>query len=143
MVTTLSRLAYSDCFDLLEKAITDPKGIRVKFASFEDATLFRLRLHTARKIDRAENMEIYQHGDAMFGRSVYDGLVMRIRRVNNLDWTEGAWLRMERIDAREFEFESLASEEEISLQPPSPVMIKIVPKAKPKEHEVQSIKRRL
>ena len=34
MVTSTSRLAYSDCFDLMDKAIADPKSIKVKFASW-------------------------------------------------------------------------------------------------------------
>lgn len=142
MVTSMSRLAYSDCFELLEKAIDDPKGIRVKFASYEDAYHFRLRVHTARKIDRVDNMEIYQPGDQMFGRSVYDGLTMKIKRLNGKDWRDGAWLNMERIDAREFELESLASVEEVPLQPPSPVMIQIVPKDLPQTHMMEPIPRK-
>jgi hypothetical protein len=106
MVTSTSRLAYSDCFDLMNKAIADPKGIQVKFAQSEDAWHFRIRLHTARKIDRLDNMTTYPETHAMHGKSVYDQLTMRIRTP---DGPEGiAWLRLERIDAREFEIESLS-----------------------------------
>jgi len=102
MVASYSRLAYSDCFDLFEKAIADPKGIKIKFANPDDAYHFRLRLHQARKIDRKDNTEIYEPGDVMYGKSVYDRITCRIRN----DGT-GVWLRLERVDAREFEVESL------------------------------------
>jgi len=106
MVTSTSRLAYSDCFELMDKAIADPKGIKVKFAAGEDAWHFRIRLHTARKIDRIDNKDIYDVGHPMHGRSVYDQLTMRIRKS-----ADHAWLRLERIDTREFEIESLTEPE--------------------------------
>jgi hypothetical protein len=106
MVTSTSRLAYSDCFDLMDKALADPKGIKVKFSTGEDAWHFRIRLHTARKIDRLDNKDIYEPGQPMHGRSVYDQLTMRIRKSS-----DHAWLRLERIDTREFEIESLTEPE--------------------------------
>ena len=105
MVVSTSRLAFSDCFDLMERAINDAKGIRVKFASYEDAFNYRLRLHSARKIDRKDNLEAYHENHPMHGRSPYDRLTVRIRRFDG-----GAWLRLERLDAREFEIESLSEE---------------------------------
>jgi hypothetical protein len=106
MVTSTSRLAYGDCFDLMDKAIADPKGIKIKFAKQEDAWHFRIRLHTARKIDRLDNQITYPETHAMHGKSPYDALTMRIRNQKG-DW----WLRLERIDAREFEIESLSEPE--------------------------------
>ena len=106
MVTSTSRLAYSDCCDLRDKASADQKGIKVKFAAGEDAWHFRIRLHTARKIDRLDNKYIYDQGHHMHGRSVYDQLTMRIRKTDS-----HAWLRLERIDTREFEIESLTKPE--------------------------------
>jgi hypothetical protein len=127
MVTSTSRLAYGDCFDLMDKAIADPKGIQVKFAAGEEAWHFRIRLHTARKIDRHDNMQTYPESHPMHGKSVYDVLTMRIR-------SEGpngmAWLRLERIDAREFEIESLSEPEvepELTLLKPMVTKEKLVP----------------
>jgi hypothetical protein len=117
MVVSTSRLAFSDCFDLMEKAINDPKGIRVKFATYEDAFNFRLRLHSARKIDRRDNLDSYPEGHAMCGRSVYDQITCRIKRFEG-----GAWLRLERIDAREFIVESLSeppSQPELTFDEPT------------------------
>ena len=139
MVTSTSRLAYSDCFDLMDKAIADPKGIKIKFAQGEDAWHFRIRLHTARKIDRNDNRDIYDQGHPMHGRSVYDHLTMRIRKSGDF-----AWLRLERIDAREFEIESLTEPEaESELLLTQTAMIKVKEPEKPTVHETQPLRRML
>jgi hypothetical protein len=108
MVTSTSRLAFSDCYELMEKAINDPKGIQVKFARNEDAWHFRVRLHTARRIDRTDNMSLFPEGHMMHGKSPYDSLVMRIRE--NKGNGGGHWLRLERISIDNLEIESLADE---------------------------------
>jgi len=117
MVTSESRLAYADCYKVMEQAISDqyPKGIRIKCASYEDAMHFRLRLHKARKIDRKDNLEVYPPGDIMHGKSVYDSLIMRIR----MSVDNSAWLRLERVEAMEFEIESL--EEPMIERKPEPI----------------------
>src|SRR5215510_14686430 len=115
MAVSTSRLAYSDCFELLERAINDPKGIRVKFASYDDAFNFRLRLHQARKIDRQDNLDAYAEGHHMHGHSIYDPLSCKIR-----PFSKGAWLLIERVDARVFEVESL-SKEPIETELPLPL----------------------
>lgn len=107
MVVSSSRLAFTDCFELMERAIADQKGIQIKFASYGDAVHFRLRLHSARRVDRRDNKDIFGEDHPMWGRSVYDQLTMRIRQFEG-----GAWLRIERIDAREFEIESLSEAQE-------------------------------
>jgi hypothetical protein len=104
-----SRLAFSDCYELMEKAIEDQKGIRIKFATEQDAWLYRLRLHNARKIDRKDNEEIYEKGHAMHGKSVYDALIMRLRPVPN--GTSQCWLRIEKISIDDLEIESLSEAE--------------------------------
>ena len=129
MVASTSRLAFSDCFELLDKAVADAKGIQVKFASHKDAYHFRLRIHAARKIDRKDNLELYPEGHPMYGRSPYDSITCRIKGKNG-----AFWLRMERIDAREFEIESLADEPEPPEEkaevgiPPVPVVIQVIPR---------------
>jgi hypothetical protein len=138
MVTSTSRLAYSDCFDLMDKAIADPKGIKVKFSTGEDAWHFRIRLHTARKIDRIDNKDVYEERHPLYGRSVYDQLTMRIRKA-----ADCAWLRLERIDTREFEIESLTEPEtEPELAFTQTALIVKEPE-RPTVHETQPIRRML
>jgi hypothetical protein len=103
----------------MEKAMDDQKGIRIKFATEQDAWLYRLRLHNARKIDRKENEENYEKGHGMHGKSVYDALIMRLRPVPN--GGNAWWLRIEKISIGDLEIESLseAEAEEVS-QPKLP-----------------------
>jgi hypothetical protein len=108
MAINTSRLAYQDCYDLMEKAISDdyPTGLRIKFATWNEANHFRQRIHNARYVDRHDNVEAYPAGHVMHGRSVYDILNCRIRQL-----VDGVWLRLERVDARKFEIEPLESPE--------------------------------
>jgi hypothetical protein len=122
----------------MDKAIADPKGIKVKFATGEDAWHFRIRLHTARKIDRIDNKEVYDERHALYGRSVYDQLTMRIRKSH-----DHAWLHLERIDAREFEIESLTEPEtEPELAFTQTALIVKEPE-RPTIHETQPLRRML
>lgn len=107
MAISNSRFSYGDCYDLMDKALADPKGIRIKFESWGDALHFRLRLHTARRIDRTDNLEVFPAEHAMHGKSPYDPLIMRIK--GTADGT--TWLRLEKVDAREFHVESLADDD--------------------------------
>ena len=107
MSTSTSKLAYADCFDLLDRAVADAKGVRIKFADMGDAWAFRLRLHSARKIARMENKVLYKEGDPMYGRSVYDVIVGRIREDGGC-----FWLYLEKLDVNALHVESLSEEEE-------------------------------
>lgn len=120
MVASNSRLAYADCFGILEQAIADSKGIRVRFASVEQAKLFRLRLHNARKIDRKENTVIHGEDHQMAGKSIYDGLVMRIRSDR-----DQCWLRVEKLDAMVYDVESLSEPVMVPQQQPEPMKRRI------------------
>lgn len=124
-----SRLAFSDCYDLMEKAIADPKGIRIKFLSRDDAWHYRLRLHNARQIDRKDNLEIYEEGHTMHGKSPYDVLIMRIEEATN--GAVGWWLKLEKLSIDDLEIESLSEvKAEIPLPrpPTSPLPIPTVVK---------------
>lgn len=117
MAISNSRFSYGDCYDLMDKALADPKGIRIKFNSWGDALHFRLRLHTARRIDRKDNLDVFPAEHAMHGKSPYDPLIMRLKRTADGEVT---WLRLEKVDAREFEVESLTdgdTEPELELKP--------------------------
>jgi hypothetical protein len=79
MATSTSRLSYDDAFTVMDEAIADPKGARVMFDNHGQATYFKMRLHSARQIDRNDNKQIFAEGEKLYGRSVYDTLVVRVR----------------------------------------------------------------
>lgn len=86
MTAPTTRLSYGDAYDALERAKDDPKGIRVRFKDNAAAQTFRSRLHYARQVDRRDNLQICSEDEPLYGRSVYDTLVVRIK-----EDTEGAW----------------------------------------------------
>ena len=136
MVASNSRFSYSDCFELMDKAMADEKGIRIRFSTKEEAWHFRIRLHTARRIDRTDNMETYGIGHPMHGKSAYDPLTMRIREMGD----GSIWLRLEKVDAREFEVASLADDEpQQGMFKPAPPPSRIVEKIL----EVKPLRRRI
>ncbi|SRR6266567_5282551 len=96
MTVSTSRLAYTDCYDIMDRALADGKGCRVKFKDADDAYNFRLRLYVARKIDRVDNAEIYDPPHPLHGRSEYDGLVSRVRQ----DAQKNIWLYVEVLVSR-------------------------------------------
>lgn len=81
-----SRLAYNDCFDLLDRALDDPRGIRVELADENSAVYLRMRIHHARSIDRADNEKTYEPDHPLHGRSPYDILVCRIDSASDPVW---------------------------------------------------------
>ena len=85
-----SRLSYSDCFELLDRAIEEPRGIRLEVVDSNKAGYLRMRIHQARQIDRVENKKIYPDAEHyLHGRSVYDILVCRIEEGPDSVWV---WL---------------------------------------------------
>ena len=77
--TTL--LAYQDCQELLDRALADDHGIRMKVDNYDAATHERSRIHYCRKLVREENCTIYEPGDPMYAKSVYDCVVVRIKNI--------------------------------------------------------------
>lgn len=82
MTSSNSRGAYADCFELFDRALDSPKGIRVAIGTGPDAvgpaTHLRQRLNKARVLDRDAMRRIYEHTDPKHGVSPYDTLVVRI-----------------------------------------------------------------
>lgn len=78
--------SYADCYAVMDAAITDPLGVRLRMASEDAATFFRMRCHMARKIDRDQNAVTYTVGDPLYAISIYDKLVLRIREDDGLWW---------------------------------------------------------
>lgn len=88
MPVSSSRLSYSDCFALYERALADKTGARYQVppGEYGKNKYFVMRMHQARAIDRKDNKALYEVGDPMYGHSPYDVLIVRL-----LQDTEGLW----------------------------------------------------
>lgn len=84
--------SYTPELDIFEKALDDPKGARVCYADYNLAHQGRSRFQQARALDRAQNRRIYDKTDRLYGKSVYDVLVCRIREDDSGEW----WVYIER-----------------------------------------------
>lgn len=88
MPVSSSRLSYSDCEALFEKALDDAKGARYQVADgdFGKNQYFRMRMHQFRALDRQDNKTIHEIGEKLHGRSVYDVLIVQLKQD-----VEGKW----------------------------------------------------
>jgi hypothetical protein len=120
MSTSPSRLSYADCFNIYDQALEADRGIRIKFLEHGDAMNFRVRLHTARAIDRKDNKEIYADGERLHGRSIYDVIRATVRNIEG-----GFYIYLEKMDGNNLEVESLdepEAEPAIGEAPPAPAV---------------------
>jgi hypothetical protein len=74
-----NRMSYKDIYEVYDRALDDPKGIRLPFDSLADAKNYQMRMHNARAIDRRESRRTYREDDPMHGQSIYDVLQVRVR----------------------------------------------------------------
>lgn len=112
MAISNSHLSYSDCYEVMEKAIADRTGIRIHLDSEASATFFRMRCHQARKIDRERNMRLFAKDHPMHAVSIYDPLVLRIKTIN-----DACYMYLERTDITVSNIESLSEIEPIEHKP--------------------------
>lgn len=92
MTTPTSRGAYGPYFDALDKALEEKTGIRIKCQTQGDANQYRVRLHTARTLDRQLNRESREISDPYYGTSDYDKLIVRVRPNGDGTW----WVYIQR-----------------------------------------------
>lgn len=110
MVTSSSRLSYKDCYDLMDKAVESEKGIRVQFADEGAAMHMRVRVNSARKLDREDNRETFGDGHPMSGKSLYDDLAVKVRVAK-----DGAYLILEKRSSQILKVEDLSSADGIEV----------------------------
>mgnify|MGYP001344781380 CR=1 FL=1 len=79
MTMSSSRLSYSAEYDLMQKALAEPKGLRTPFEDRASAYTYRLRLNRARQLERKLNKEAFKPGTKMHGASIYDELIFTIQ----------------------------------------------------------------
>lgn len=133
MPTSNSRLAFEDCFEILDIASEDNNGARVQVPAHSDAMQLRTRLHVARRIDRDENAKTYDKDHPLHGKSIYDRLVVRLKTLG-----DDHFVYVERVQ-RPTKIEPLSEVEAPALEPPRPMKL-LEPPAK--EVIVQRILRR-
>jgi hypothetical protein len=104
MATSTSRLAFTDCFSVFDRALASAEGIRISFSTEGDAKHFRTRLHSARAIHRNDNAETYPAEHPMHGHSEYDSLVVKLRSNG-----EGHYLYIEPTTTKSIEIEDIAA----------------------------------
>lgn len=94
MSISKSRGAYSDCRDLFERAIDDPKGCRIYIGDQGNARHFVMRMHQCRQIDRNDNADMYELGHPMHGASPWDKLKCSMKPDPKGDF----WVYIEKIE---------------------------------------------
>src|SRR5258708_37805165 len=107
-----SRLSFLDCYKILDDALEAKGGVRVHVTDRNAAIHLRMRIHQARKLQRKENKLIYSEGDPQYGGNAYDGLVVRIKIVD-----EKAWVYVEKQGAAILKIETLNGATQIEQMP--------------------------
>jgi hypothetical protein len=87
MSLTNSRLAYRDCYELMDEALKHEQGARASMGSEGSAMGYRIRMNKARQLDREFNKKVYQDpGHALHGGSIYDELIFTVREDETGNW---------------------------------------------------------
>lgn len=130
MTASTSRLAYDDAYAIMDAAIVDDKGVRVRMLDHAAANHMRARCHMARVLDRRENAATYERPHPMHGVSAYDRLKLTIEEDG-----VGCWLMLIRNNVIPGEVESLTTGEQLSLDltqlMPPPRQLQIEPPKAP------------
>jgi hypothetical protein len=93
MGTTDSRIAYDDCYAILDEACESPNGVRYLVDTYGKATHLVTRLNYARTLARRLATTVWGVGHQKAGVSAYDTLnVCRPRDAGNGRW----WVYVER-----------------------------------------------
>ena len=110
MPTPISRAAFADCYELLDRALESPRGIQRYFQARGDAINYRNRLHKARTYDRENNRRVYEDGDPLYNQTIYAAITVREPRFD--DDREKWVLRLEKCVVEEMEIEDIPGPEE-------------------------------
>jgi len=78
-----SYMAYTDCYEVMDRALANDRGVRLQMADRTAAEYQRTRINYARKLNRKQNEKIYADPEhPLHGASPYDKLVCRIKQYN-------------------------------------------------------------
>jgi hypothetical protein len=80
MPLPLDKAHYSDCYDILDRALASKRGVQRTFQEKSAAEEFRRRIHKARALDRELNRRVYaeQKDHPLWGSSEYSKIICRI-----------------------------------------------------------------
>jgi hypothetical protein len=110
MTTSTSRLSFTDCQDIFDKAIEDGTGVRVMFNTEGQANHFIGRMHRFRELDRLDNAKEFDQGHPLHGKSVYDQCVVRRPRSETFsDGAVGWWVYVEKMTIENMIIEPLSA----------------------------------
>lgn len=131
MPISSSPLAYADCYDAMYRALEDDRGVRLKVDTRGNAEFLRMRLNTARAINREENAKTYPKGEPLHGRSEFDKLMFRIKELRSKDGSTRVYVYLEQVSSfipdTEIENLSEVTDDEVEV------------KTKPEPTQVQSL----
>lgn len=119
MSLSTSLLSYTDCIALFDAALADSVGARLDFTTPSAAQYFVSRLHQCRVLDRRKNTEVYKPGERLYGRSIYDALVCRIKP-GHINGVEVWWVYIEHAAQKIEGFQRLSEVEDEALTLPTP-----------------------
>lgn len=74
-----SRAAYEQYYEIWDRALADPAGIRLRVPDYDTAIFHRTRLHFSRTIQKNESRDLYEPGDPNYNISPYDRYQCLIR----------------------------------------------------------------
>lgn len=86
MSISTSKLAYEDCYDILDRALNAPSGIRVAAETRGQAVQLLTRLNYARTLERELSKEIHHPESSDYNVSQYDTLQVRRPREEDSKW---------------------------------------------------------
>lgn len=111
MSTSTSRLSYKAHFEILEEALEDPLGGRIRCPDFGAARRLQLELHAARVLDRQDNKQTYEDDHQLHGRSIYDVLRCTIENSTLDDGSEAVYVYIRHTSIGSYAFERLSEVE--------------------------------
>lgn len=82
MPNSTSLMSYADVKEILEKAITSPKGLKITFDDQQKAVRWLSRANTYRTLDRKNNTALYPETHTLHKASAFD--VLNISREGNV-----------------------------------------------------------
>lgn len=84
---------------VLDEALDSPRGIRIRFPSWNRAENFRNQLGKFRQVERDKTTKILSPGDPGYGVSVYDALSFNLESNIDLCELEVHWLWQDLLDS--------------------------------------------